>query len=171
MGIWRSAVAIAAAALLSGALIGIGGTAHADDIATIDHVKLDGDQLQILFSVPGTDPVDLASATVQIDGKDVTATAQNAADSDLRRTSVLAFDTSNSMAGAKFTQAKAAALSYLDAVPDNVYVGMVTFDDSVDVAREPTLDRDEMRATIRSLQPGRLDVAEPGGHGGGLADR
>ena len=64
---------------------------------------------------------------------------------------MLAFDTSNSMAGAKFTQAKAAALSYLDAVPDNVYVGMVTFDDSVDVAREPTLDRDEMRATIRSL--------------------
>ena len=37
-------------------------------------------------------------------------TAENAADSDLRRTSVLAFDTSNSMAGAKFTQAKAAAL-------------------------------------------------------------
>jgi tight adherence protein B len=133
-------------------VIGIGGTAHADDIATIDHVKLEGDQLQILFSVPGTEPVDLASATVQVDGKDVTAIAQNAADSDLRRTSVLAFDTSNSMAGAKFTQAKAAALSYLDAVPDNIYVGMVTFDGSVDVAREPTLDRDEMRATIRSLE-------------------
>jgi len=149
---WRSAVAVAAAALLSGAVIGIGGTAYADDTATIDHVKRDGDQLQILFSVPGTDPVDLASATVQIDGKDVTATAQNAADADVRRTSVLAFDTSNSMAGAKFTQAKAAALSYLDAVPDNVNVGMVTFDDSVEVAREPTLDRDAMRATIRSLQ-------------------
>jgi tight adherence protein B len=29
---------------------------------------------------------------------------------------------------------------------------MVTFDDSVEVAREPTLDRDEMRTTIRSLQ-------------------
>jgi tight adherence protein B len=148
----RSAFAVAAVSLLCAALVGIGGTAFADDTATIDHAKRDGDQLQLLFSVPGTDLVDLASAEVNIDGKHATATTQNAADSDLRRTAVLAFDTSNSMAGAKFTQAKAAALSYLDAVPDNVYVGMVTFDDSVDVARAPTLNRDEMRATIRSLR-------------------
>ncbi len=148
----RSAVAVTAATLLSGALLGIGGTAWADDSATIDHLKLDGNQLEVLLSVPGTGSVDLPSAAVQIDGQDVTATAEDAADSDLRRTSVLAFDTSNSMAGAKFTQAKAAALSYLDAVPDNVYVGLVTFDDSVDVARAPTLDRDQMRAAIGGLK-------------------
>ena len=92
---------------------------------------------------------------------------QNAADSDLRRTSVLAFDTSNSMAGAKFTQAKAAALSYLDAVPDNVYVGMVTFDDSVDVAREPTLNRDDDARRDRRSQARRVHRAEPGRDQGG----
>ena len=133
-------------------LVGIGGTAFADDAASIDHMKLDGARLEVLLSVPGTGEVDLSTASVQIDGQDVTATAEDAADSDLRRTSVLAFDTSNSMAGAKFTQAKAAALSYLDAVPDNVYVGMVTFDDSVDVVREPTLNRDEMRTAIGGLK-------------------
>ena len=151
-GTWRSAVAVAAAALLSGAL-----DRHRRHRLRGRHRHHRPCQARrrpapdpLLGA--GHGPVDLASAAVQIDGKDVTATAQNAADSDLRRTSVLAFDTSNSMAGAKFTQAKAAALSYLDAVPDNVYVGMVTFDDSVDVAREPTLDRDDMRATIRSLR-------------------
>ncbi len=147
----RSVVALGATVLLSGALIGLGGTAWADDTATIENVKVGESQIEVLVSVPGTAPVDLSSAVIEIDGQDVTATAENAADSDLRRTSVLAFDTSNSMAGAKFTQAKAAALSYLDAVPDNVYVGMVTFDSTVNVVREPTLSRDQMRATIRSL--------------------
>ena len=149
---WRSAVAVAAATLLSGAVIGLGGTAWADDEATIDHLKLDGTNLEVLLTVPGNGKVDLGSASVQIDGEDVAASAEDAADSDLRRSSVLAFDTSNSMAGAKFTQAKAAALSYLDAVPDNVYVGLVTFDDAVEVAKEPTLDRDQMRAAIGDLK-------------------
>ena len=147
-----SVFAVVAVSLLSAVLVGIGGTAFADDAASIDHMKLDGARLEVLLSVPGTSEVDLSTASVQIDGQDVTATAEDAADSDLRRTSVLAFDTSNSMAGAKFTQAKAAALSYLDAVPDNVYVGMVTFDDSVDVVREPTLNRDEMRTAIGGLK-------------------
>ena len=133
-------------------VIGVGGTAWADDEATIDHLKLDGTSLEVLLTVPGNGEVDLGSRQRADRRQGRRGTAEDAADSDLRRTSVLAFDTSNSMAGAKFTQAKAAALSYLDAVPDNVYVGLVTFDDAVEVAKEPTLDRDQMRAAIGDLK-------------------
>ena len=50
----------------------------------------------------------------------------------IRRTAVLAIDTSNSMAGERFEAAKAAASTFLDTVPDDVYVGIVTFDSDVE---------------------------------------
>ena len=44
-------------------------------------------------------------------------------------------DVSNSMEGEKFEEAKAAANAFLDKVPDDVYVGLVTFADDVDGRR------------------------------------
>ncbi|MEP6815361.1 MAG: type II secretion system F family protein [Marmoricola sp.] len=142
-----------AAGLAATALVMLGGPAVADGTASIDHVQTTRDgKVAILISVPGVDAVDLGSVKVSIDGKTVHATAQNANDSAVRRTSVLAFDTSDSMAGAKFRQAKAAATSYLDAVPGNVYVGIVTFDKLVRVAQAPSQDRTAARNVIGGLK-------------------
>jgi tight adherence protein B len=149
----RGRLTVLGAGLAASALVVLAGPAVADDTASIDHVQPSSDgKVAILVSVPGVDPIDLSSAKVQIDGKDVASTVQNAADSDVRRTSVLAIDTSESMAGAKFKQAKAAALSYLQIVPANVYVSVVTFDKQVRVVAAPSQDRATATAAINDLQ-------------------
>jgi tight adherence protein B len=128
------------------------GPADAADDASIDHAEHSDGQLKLLVSVPGDASVDLGSVAVTFDGTPVKATAQTAATTDeVKRTTVLAIDTSDSMKGPKIAAAKAAALTYLDAVPDNVQVGIVTFDNDVVVRLKPGLDRDAARAVINGL--------------------
>jgi tight adherence protein B len=59
----------------------------------------------------------------------------------VQRVAVLAIDTSQSMAGTRIAEAKDAAKTFLDTVPNNVEVGIVTFNDSVSVRQTPSLDR------------------------------
>ena len=109
--------------------------------------------MRLLVSVPGTDAIDLAHVTASIDGTDVDATATAASSTnDVARTSILAVDTSASMAGARITEAKKAATTYLATVPDNVKVGVLTFDDTVRVVVPPGLDRDAARTAVAGLR-------------------
>ena len=63
---------------------------------------------------------------------------------------MLAIDVSDSMAaGGKFEAAKGAAQIFLDSVPDDLYVGMVTFAGDVTVAQEPTPTRRRRRSRRR----------------------
>ncbi len=100
----------------------------------------------------------------------VAASTSNA----IKRVSILAIDTSDSMAGARIAEAKKAATTYLDAVPDNVYVGMVTFDDTVKLLVKPSLDRKAAQQAIDGLTLthntalydgvlGAIDATGPGG--------
>jgi tight adherence protein B len=128
------------------------GPAHAADDASIDHAENSGGQLKLLVSVPGDANVDLGSVSVTLDGAKVDATAQTAANTDeVKRTTVLAIDTSDSMKGTKIAAAKAAANAYLDTVPANVAIGIVTFDNDVVVRLAPGTDRDAARAVINGL--------------------
>lgn len=130
----------------------LAGPAQAADDATIDHAEHGDGQVRLLVSVPGDDAVDLDSVTVTFDGVEVEATAEEAASTDeVRRTTVLAIDTSNSMEGARIGAAKAAALTYLESVPANVEIGIVTFDNEVVVRQPPSRDRDALRAVIDGL--------------------
>lgn len=118
----------------------------------ISYVEPSDEGVRVLVSVPKGADVDLAGVEVTIDGTATSATAEPAGtDTRIRRTSVLAIDTSNSMRGARFTSAKAAALNYLDNVPEDVFVGIVSF--AADVADDlaPTLDRNQARAVIKGL--------------------
>jgi tight adherence protein B len=140
------------AAVLVGFLGILAGPAQAADDASIDHAEHSNGQLKLLVSVPGDATVDLGSVAVTFDGTPVTATAQTAANTDtVKRTTVLAIDTSDSMKGAKIAAAKTAALTYLDTVPANVEVGIVTFDNNVVVRLKPGLDRAAARAVINGL--------------------
>ncbi len=65
---------------------------------------------------------------------------------------MLVIDTSNSMRGDRIAAAEAAAQSFLDTVPDDVYVGVVTFDSDITQDVLPTLDRDEARAAVTGLE-------------------
>ncbi|HSC91352.1 MAG TPA: VWA domain-containing protein [Gaiellaceae bacterium] len=74
-------------------------------------------------------------------------------------TIVLAIDTSRSMAAqdvqpSRFDAAKQAALAFLDEVPDNYSVGIVSFATSADPVLPPTTDREAARTALRELRLG-----------------
>lgn len=139
--------ALAAAVL---ALVPASGASAAD--GTIAHVEPSSEGLQILVSVPPDLEVDLEQVSVTIDGQDATAVAVPAATtSQVRRTAVLAIDTSNSMEGRRFEAAKAAALAFLEAVPDDVYVGIISFAADVTPSLEPTQDRSAAATVVEGL--------------------
>lgn len=134
-------------------------TAHADDTElTIGHVQPSGDDVKILVSVPTGVDVDLDGIGVSIDGKPAEAEASLAGEdttNQVRRTAILAIDTSDSMKGDRFDAAKVAAETFLENVPEDVYVGVVTFDAEVRTALSPSLDRDAATEVIEGLSLAR----------------
>jgi tight adherence protein B len=148
----RATRILAATALVALAVLVPSTASFAADHSSIDHSELKGDTLRLLVSVDGDTGVDLSSVKVDIGGTDADATAELAASSDeVRRTTVLAIDTSNSMKGKRIAEARKAALKYLDTVPANVEIGIVTFDDKVVVRQEPSLDREKSKAVVNDL--------------------
>jgi tight adherence protein B len=151
---------MSAAALVRGVLLALfllltcsAPATAAEDQASVAHVEPTDDGVQILVSVPHGAEVDLDNVTAIIDGEDAPAEAAPATStSDVRRTAILAMDVSESMDGERFEAAKSAALTFLDTVPADVYVGVVTFATDVTGALDPTQDRDEARAVIEDLR-------------------
>ncbi|MEV5002939.1 type II secretion system F family protein [Nocardioides sp. LML1-1-1.1] len=150
----RRTLALLAALLV--ALLLPAGAAYAED-GTIAHVESDGSSLSVLVNVPEGTDVDLAGVEATLDGEKLTAAAAPAGDgSAIKRTTVLAIDTSASMnKQGRFAAAKAAATTFLDTVPADVEVGVVTFDNSVSVALEPTTDREAARTVVAGLRLAR----------------
>ena len=129
--------------------------------SSIDYVQATEEDVTLIVSmrdVPRGDAVELDTVTATMDGEPVPAKAESASDASekVQRTTVLALDTSDSMAaGGRFEQAQAAAQAYLDAVPDDVQVGLVTFDRDVRVVQEPTTDTEDLSAAIDGLELAR----------------
>ena len=172
------AVRLPALALLLGSVVWAT-PAGAADGATIDNAQPADGAVQLLVSVPGTEPVDLKAVTVEVAGTKVDSEAVPAASSDeVRRTSILAIDTSDSMRGSRIAEAKKAAVAYLAGVPANVKVGVVTFDATVKTVVPATLERDIARTAISKLTLSRntalyegvlgaIGAAGPGGEQAG----
>jgi tight adherence protein B len=126
---------------------------------SIDHAETKTGKLRVLYSLPevaeGVEP-DLDSVKVTVNDETVEADAELAASADVtsqvRRTAIMAIDTSNSMRGDRFEQAQAAAKAFLEAAPDDLYIGIVAFAGSVDVVQQPTLDRDTASSVIDDLE-------------------
>jgi tight adherence protein B len=146
-----TALAGAAVATLLGASPASAATSN------IDHVESADGKLQLIVSMSdlaeGESP-DLDTVGVTFDGEPVPAEVQplSEAPEAVRRTAVLAMDVSKSMSGEKFEGAKKAAEAFLDKVPEDVFVGLVTFADDVTVAHEPTRDTDAVREVLSSLE-------------------
>jgi tight adherence protein B len=149
-------VSLLVTVLLGGAFLASPATAASAEAGGIDHVEAQGRELRLLLSlgeVPaGTSP-DLDSVAVTFDGTPLEAEAVplEEAATTLRRTAVIAVDVSDSMRGAKFAAAKAAASAFLADVPDDVRVGLVTYAGSVAVAQEPTLDVAKVSSALERL--------------------
>ncbi len=132
------------------------GAASAED-GTIAHVESTGEGLRVLVNVPEGAQVDLSGVEATLDGEDLAATAVTAGSgTDVRRTTILAMDTSQSMSRqGRFAAAKEAARTYLDTVPADVEVGIVTFDNDVEVALAPTTDRGAAKDVVDDLRLAR----------------
>ncbi len=122
----------------------------------IDNVSTSGDSVQVVFSLPDLPEgasADPDSLTVSVDGEPLEATAEDAGQAaSVERVTVLAIDTSDSMAGAPFEAALAAAQSFIDQAPSDVRIGIVSFADEATVVEEPTTDRDALRDAVARLE-------------------
>lgn len=120
--------------------------------ASIDHSEVRDGTLRLLVSVPARGEVDLDGVEVEVGGKAADAVADAATgNSTVRRTTVLAIDTSNSMRGERITAAKRAAALFLDSAPKDVAVGLVSFDDDVQVLVKPSRNRAALRRAVDGL--------------------
>lgn len=125
----------------------------ADAAGTITYSEATPDGLQALVSVPVDSEVDLEGVQVTVDGEKAEATAVPADSGDaLLRTTVMAIDTSNSMKGERFAAAQAAAREFINTAPDDVYLGIVTFDSDVETVLPPTQDRASALAVVDGLE-------------------
>ncbi|MET0525704.1 MAG: type II secretion system F family protein [Nocardioides sp.] len=140
------------------AALGAAGLALAPSAAlaadgTIDHVETKPGTVQLLISVPADAEVDLDEVEVTVDGKAADATAEPAdSDTDVERTAVLVMDVSKSMQGDRFEAAKGAAREFINTVPADVKVGIVTFASEVTTALTPTEDRAAATAVLDGLE-------------------
>jgi tight adherence protein B len=127
-------------------------SAHATGAGSIDHVDASGRTVKMLFSLPSeTAAPDLDSVVVKVGGTVVDATASPVKAGEIKRTTVLALDVSDSMKGERFEAAKQAALTYLDSAPADVAVGLVTFAGEVTVIDSPTTDHASLEQAIGDL--------------------
>lgn len=139
-------------AVVAGAGLTLAPTAALAADGSITHVETKPGSVQLLVSVPAGAEVDLDGVEVTVDGKDAEATAEPAGDdTTVRRTSVLAIDTSQSMKGSRFEAAKLAAQEFITSVPDDVSVGIVTFAGQVDTVLPPTTDRAAAQTVLDGL--------------------
>ena len=127
----------------------------ADGALSIGHVEPGSDDtIGVLVSVPEGSSIDPDEVQVSIGDAvlDSSAELAGSTSAQVRRTTIIAFDTSNSMAKqGRIDAAKEAAKTFLDTVPDDVYVGIVTFDADVETPLAPTQDREEAQDVIDGL--------------------
>lgn len=152
-GLRRLLAAAGAGAALA---VSVATGAHAADGAIVN-VERVADGLEVSVDVPADVDVDLAQVSATIDDVAYPAQAFRISDGERRvsRTTILAIDTSDSMAGPRFAAAKAAAATFLDVVPADVEVGIVGFSSTVDTVLEPTTDRAAARGVLDGLQLSR----------------
>lgn len=146
----------AAGGLVAGLLL-FASPAVAAGEGSIDHAEAADGSIRVLYSLPelpaGASP-ELDSVSVTVNGTPLEAVAEPSASASeqVRRTAILAIDTSESMKGKRFTQAKAAAKAFLAGVPDDVHVGIVAFAGEVEVVQAPSLDRAAAASVIDGLE-------------------
>ncbi|MEX0427434.1 type II secretion system F family protein [Nocardioides sp. DS6] len=149
----RVTALVAALGVVLGALM-LGSPARAADAggARITHFEQTDGGVRMLVSVPTDATPDLSGVTVTIDGDPAKATAEQAqSHAVVRRTAILAIDTSDSMRGKRLAAAKTAAEEYVTTLPHDVYLGIVTFAGDVTTALAPSQDRAKASSIIDGL--------------------
>jgi tight adherence protein B len=157
----RRGVRIVLGGLLTASLLLIATPASADTTGRIVSKANSNGTLSITFQAnelaEGT-KIDPESVRVTVDGGLLPSTTKPLSTTKERRVAVLAFDNSQSMNRNKLAEAKHAANVFLDNVPPDVMVGLVTFGKTATEDVQPTTDyqriRDELTALSNDKQKG-----------------
>jgi tight adherence protein B len=124
----------------------------------IVQLTTDPGSIQVLFSavdLADGQSVDPASVRLSANGVPIPSTAKAVGATpppQVVRTAMLVVDISGSMKGAGIDGAKAAANAFLEAVPSDVKVGLVTVSTTAALVAMPTTDRAAVRAKVAALQ-------------------
>jgi tight adherence protein B len=95
--------------------------------------------------------IDPRSVQVTVDGRLLPSTTKPLSTTTERRVAILAFDNSRSMSGHQLADAKKAADVFLDNVPKDVLVGLVTFGETATGDVPPTTDYQRVRKAVSAL--------------------
>ncbi len=136
----------------------------------ISNIDVTRERIQLVFEATETEGAVAAdSVTLTIDGVDVPAEAQpvGAADATITLTTMLVMDTSGSMDGnGRLAGAKQAARAFVESAPEDMQIGLITFDNGARVVRPATTDRDTLverhRRAPGGRQHGHLRRGRPG---------
>lgn len=152
MSVRRIITGLATAALL---LVASAAPAFAEASATVGEVEAVDGQLSFVVTldgVPAGADIDTDNASASIEGQALTPDVQSLSDAgDISQTALLVMDTSDSMAGEKLAAAKDAARQFVEAVPSEVEIGLVTFDSAANLQVAPTSNRGNLLRTIDGL--------------------
>lgn len=154
----RAALAAGGLALALGAVATFPTSAQAAVRGRIVSVEAKAGKLTVVLSAAGLaqgQTIDPASVKLALDGQETPSTVNSVADAPtavLRRV-MLAIDTSGSMAiNNRIGAARSAATAYVDRVPADVEVGLVTFSSNATLRVSPTKDRALVRTAIAGLR-------------------
>lgn len=166
------AAIIAAVALLAA----VAQPAMADEARSVQVVSQEGRELELLVYLDPAaavgDEADVSS-TVVVSGTEIPSTAEPVVESTAPKEAILVLDISGSMRGPRLAAAKEASIAYVNGLPEDVEIGLVTFNDEVQVVVEPTTDKGVVIEAIQGLEAGQktalfegmiagLDLADPG---------
>jgi tight adherence protein B len=156
MNVRQVAYVVAAAGIMAAATAM---PAHAANEINIDHVETSSGSVSMLLSVDGLPPgsvIEPDNLSVTIDGNPVQAQLETAGAGEIQRSTVLVLDVSSSMGkGGKYDAAVAAVNAYLEATPQDVAVGLVTFAGRVKTEIAPTTDHSSVIAAVESAKLSR----------------
>lgn len=151
----RGAVALTVALL--GALV-VAAPTWADDSKSVQVVSQDGRQVDfVVYLDPNiaANQESALSSNVIIASTEIPSEASFIIEAAGPRESILVLDASGSMRGARMRAARQAAKDYVTSLPGDVDVGLIVFNDNVEVGLAPTNDRDAVLAAIDDIRAGQ----------------
>jgi tight adherence protein B len=130
--------------------------AHAETSSTISDIAVSDGEIQFVLAlneVPAGASIEAEEATASLDGQALDLSVDSLSDSgDITQTTLLVMDTSDSMLqDGKLDGAKEAAEQFVGTVPDDVELGLVTFDNEARLLVEPSTNRQDLLDTIDTL--------------------
>lgn len=154
----RPLLGAAASCALAGSLLAASAgpvLAQTDDGRIVRIESADG-TIQLVFEAPNLPEgvgIDPESVVLTVDDIPAPVSVEPVGGRISRRV-LLVIDISGSMEGQPLDSAKEAATAFLETVPEDVEVGLISFDDQVALREAPTTDRSLVAAAVDALEVG-----------------